>query len=292
MSAYLELKLAWELYQRPPQQLAAAEGVKLAAVALRQRLLEAKILSSPEAAQAVVTPAAVDARLADIRARYADAESFAADLRGIGLDSAGLAAEIARDLRIEGVLEHIYTRVPVATEVDAEIFYQLHLDRFVRPERRTLRHILVTFTSEAEKQAALTLLKDLRSWIVSADDFGNCAMRHSHCPSALEGGMLGSLPRGKLFAELDAVAFRLAVGVLSTTIETTVGLHLLRCEDIHPSITHPFIDVRDRILDSLNGKRRKSALKVWLSGAASDTQIGGSHPLVVEQFLSRAAQGD
>lgn len=270
LSAYLELKLAWELYQRPPQQLAAAESVKLAAVALRQHLLEAKILASPEAAQAVVTPAAVTARLAEIRARYADAESCAVDLRGIGLDSAGLAAEIARDLRIEGVLDHIYSRVPMATAVDAEIFYQLHLDRFVRPERRTLRHILVTFASEAEKQAALSLLNDLRSRTVSADDFGDCAMRHSHCPSALAGGMLGSLPRGKLFAELDAVAFKLAVGALSTTIETTVGLHLLRCDEIHPSITHAFIEVRDRILDSLNGTRRKSALKEWIRSLPPD----------------------
>jgi peptidyl-prolyl cis-trans isomerase C len=264
LSAYLELKLAWELYQRPPQQLAPAESVKLGAAAERQRLLEAKILSSPEAAQAVVTQAAVTARLAEIRTRYADTESFTVDLQGIGLDESGLETEIARDLRIEGVLDHVTTSMPPVTDVDAEIFYRVHLGRFVQPERRTLRHILVTFANDAEKQAALKLLNDLRNRIADVDDFGDCAIRHSHCPTALEGGVLGTLPRGKLYAELDAIAFDLAEGALSVTIETEVGLHLLRCDEIYPAITPSFIDVRQRILESLNGARRKSAIKEWI----------------------------
>ena len=151
-----------------------------------------------------------------------------------------------------------------ATDVDAEIFYRVHLSRFVRPERRTLRHILVTFTNDTERQAALTLLNNLRNRIADADDFGDCAMRHSHCPTALEGGILGTLPRGKLYAELDAVAFDLAAGALSVTVETTVGLHLLRCDKIFPAITASFLDVRERILDSLNEVRRKSAIKDWV----------------------------
>lgn len=263
MSAYLELKLSWELYQRPPQQLAAAESARLGAAAERQRRFEAKILLSPEAGQAVVTPAAVAARLAEIRARYADVESFAVDLRGIGIDVAGLEFEIARDLRIEGVLDHVASSIPPATEIDAEIFYRVHAGRFTQPERRSLRHILVTFTSAAEKQAALALLDGLRSRIATADDFGDCAMRHSHCPTALEGGMLGILPRGKLYAELDAAAFKLAAGALSAPIETTVGLHLLRCDEIHPALTPSFAEVKERISDSINAARRKMTLKEW-----------------------------
>jgi peptidylprolyl isomerase/peptidyl-prolyl cis-trans isomerase C len=282
LSAYLELKLAWELYQRPPQQLAAAESAKLAAAAARQRLLEAKILSSPEAAQAVVTPAAVAARLAEIRARYPDDETFSADLRGIGLDLSGLEAEIARDLRIEGVLDHVSASEPPATAIDAEIFYRVHHGRFMQPERRTLRHILVTFANDAEKQAALALLSDLRKRIATADDFGDCAMRHSHCPTALEGGVLGTLPRGKLYAELDDVAFTLGAGELSAPVETTVGLHLLRCDEIHPAITPAFGAVRQRILERLNDARRNSALKEWIRN------LPGTDPVAARQSRSRA----
>lgn len=264
MNAYLELKLAWELYQRPPQQLAQAESVALDAAAARQRRLEAKILASPAAAQALVTAAAVAARLAEIRARYADEDSFIGDLSGIGLDQAGLEAEIARDLRIEGVLERVAAAVPPATEVDAEIFYRVNLGRFAQPERRTLRHILVTFTGAAEKQAALSLLNDLRTRIADADDFGNLAMRHSHCPTALEGGLLGTLARGKLYAEIDAAAFQLTVGQVSAPVETEAGLHLLRCDEIHAAVTPAFAAVRERILQALDASRRKAAQKNWI----------------------------
>lgn len=264
MSSYLELKLSWELYQRPPQQLAAAESAALDATAVRQRLLEAKILAAPEAAQAVVTPAAVEQRCVEIRVRYADEESFRADLAGIGLDAHGLEAEIARDLRIEGVLERVASAAAPATDVDAEIFFRVHAGRFDRPERRTLRHILVTFANAAEQQAAQVLLAGLRHRLADADAFGDAAMQHSHCPTALEGGLLGTLPRGKLYAELDAVAFTLAAGELSQPVETAVGLHLLRCDEIFPAVTPAFPEVRARILDALNESRRKAAQKSWI----------------------------
>jgi peptidylprolyl isomerase/peptidyl-prolyl cis-trans isomerase C len=264
MSSYLELKLSWELYQRPPQQLAAAESTALDAAAARQRQLEAKILAAPEAAQAVVTPAAVEQRCVEIRARYADEEGFRADLAGIGLDAQGLEAEIARDLRIEGVLERVASAAAPASDVDAEIFYRVHAGRFARPERRTLRHILVTFANAAEQQAARALLAGLRNRIADVDAFGDAAMKHSHCPTALEGGLLGTLPYGKLYAELDAVAFALAAGELSQPVDTAVGLHLLRCDEIFPAVTPAFPEVRERILGALNESRRNAAQKSWI----------------------------
>lgn len=264
MNAYLELKLAWELYQRPPQQLAAAESIALGATAARQRQLEAKILATPEAAQALVTPAAVAARLTEIRARYTDEDSFNVDLSGIGLSPSGLEAEIARDLRIEGVLDRVAAHAPMATAVDAEIFYRVHIARFTQPERRTLRHILLTYANAAEKSAALALLNDLRTRIADADDFGNLAMKYSHCPTALEGGLLGTLAQGKLYAEIDAVAFQLTVGQVSAPVETETGLHLLRCDEIQAAVTPAFTAVRERILQALDASRRKAAQKSWI----------------------------
>jgi nitrogen fixation protein NifM len=264
MSSYLELKLSWELYQRPPQQLAPDESAALGATAERQRQLEAKILAAPEAAQAVVTPVAVNQRFVEIRARYSDEDSFRADLASIDLDAQGLEAEIARDLRIEGVLERISSAAAVATEIDAEIFYRVHAGRFAQPERRTLRHILVTFTDAKERQAALTLLTGLRTSVADIDAFGDAAMKHSHCPTALEGGMLGTMARGKLFPQLDEAAFVLAVGEVSPPIETEVGLHLLRCDAIIPATTPSFADVKPRILEGLNESRRKAAQKAWI----------------------------
>jgi len=104
--------------------------------------------------------------------------------------------------------------------------------------------------------AALSLLGKLRNRIANADEFGRFAMQHSHCPTALEGGQLGTLPRGKLYVELDAAAFELAASALSAPVETTLGLHLLRCDRIHPAVTPSFPEARERILDILSAATR------------------------------------
>lgn len=264
MSAYLELKLSWALYRRPPSRLAAAESAALASVAARQRRLEDRILASPEADRAAVAPAAVARRRAEIRARYADEAGYRADLVGIGLDPQGLEAEIARELRIEGVLERVAGAVAPAGDADAERFYRAHAGRFARPERRSLRHILLTCADAAEKRAARELLAGLRARLVDAPAFGAAALRHSHCPTALDGGRLGTLARGRLYPELDAAAFALAAGGLSAPVETEIGLHLLRCDAIHPAAAPAFAEVRARILATLDAARRQAAQRNWI----------------------------
>lgn len=264
MFAYIELKLAWELHRASPESLGAEERRKLHAAALRQQDMEAVILSSPEAAAAIVTTAAVDRRFGEIRARYEDDARFAADLARIGLDLAGLQAAVARDLHLEAVLERIEGAVPPVSDLDAEIFYRLHSARFAAPERRTLRHILLTFGDADEKVRVRSDIESLRAGATDAGAFADLALRHSQCPTALEGGLLGTLPRGRLFPELDPVAFSLAEGEVSMPVASPMGWHLFRCDRIHPAGPRPFEEVREKLLAHLGGTRRRQAVRDWL----------------------------
>lgn len=264
MFAYVELKLAWQLHQASPESLGTEDRRKLHEAALRQQALEATLLSSPEAAAAIVTPAAVDRRFRDIRARYEDDAQFAADLARIGLDVAGLQAAVARDLRLESVLERIEGAVPPADDIDAEIFYRLHSARFAAPERRTLRHILLTFRDDADRARAMADIAALRADAVDAEAFAALALRHSQCPTALHGGLLGTVPRGRLFAELDPVAFSLGEDEVSMPVASPMGWHLLRCDRILPAGPRPFEEVREKIRAHLDAARRRQAVKDWL----------------------------
>lgn len=146
-----------------------------------------------------------------------------------------------------------------ATDTDAELFYRLNPDRFLRPERRTLRHILITFNSTEERAAVAVQLTGLVAKLRAGADFAKLALRHSQCPTALEGGLVGSVPRGQLFPQLDAVAFDLEPGELSDIVETEIGLHLLRCDAILPPDMIPFEQVRHRIIAALNKSRQNDS---------------------------------
>lgn len=264
MTSYTELKLSWELHQRPPEALEPEQRKELASTAQRQQDIESLILSSPEAAAVVVTAAAIAQRLGEIRGRYESDKEFRADLSLISLDPAGLEVELARDLRIEGALERISSQVARANAVDAEIYYRLNAARYAAPERRVLRHILLTFTGDEEKATTLALLEELRGEAGDEAAFAALAQRHSQCPTAMNGGLLGTLTKGKLFPELDGIAFSLATGEVSEPAESPVGWHLLRCDRILPAGAPAFDEVRERIIAALDSSRQKAAQRQWI----------------------------
>ena len=145
-----------------------------------------------------------------------------------------------------------------ATTTDAELFYRLNPERFTRPERRTVRHILITFDTPEERLQVARQLEELTLRLRAGADFADLALRHSQCPTALEGGLVGSVPRGQLFPQLDDALFDMRAGEISAVVETEVGLHLLRCDAILPPDAIPFANVRDRIVAALNANRQKA----------------------------------
>ena len=129
-------------------------------------------------------------------------------------------------------------RTPVS-DTEVEIFYLMHRQRLQSVETRLLRHILITLNEDiaenrrAVAQARLSALRE--SLLDSPQDFAQAALQHSECPTALNGGLLGTVPRGKLYPELEPVAFALQPDELSAIAESPMGLHLLRCDAITPA---------------------------------------------------------
>lgn len=262
--AYLELKLAWELFKKGPDQLSEPEKSRLENVASKQSRIEQAILASPDAALVVVPAATLATRLSEIRQRYDNQEAYLQDLDNLGLNSKTLASVVERDLRIEATLEKVAAAVGEITQVDAEIYYRLHPKAFDRPATRRLRHILMTFDTPAEKLAALKTLEKLRSTVKTSEEFAQAALRHSQCPTAMEGGILGAIKRGQLYAELEPSAFALAEGELSAPTESPIGLHLLYCEEIYPDGPIAFDEVSQRIIERLTEQRQQQAQREWI----------------------------
>ncbi|WP_162888623.1 nitrogen fixation protein NifM [Dechloromonas sp. HYN0024] len=263
-NGYLELKLAHELFKKAPDTLSEAELARLGEVAGKQARLEQRILASTEAAVVVIPQPTIKTRLREISQRYASPDEMAADLERIGLDTDKLADAVERDLRIEAVLDKVASAVPAVTDVDAEIYYRLHPEAFDRPEARRLRHILITFNNPVEKTIARDTLEGLRPTVKKVEKFSQAALRHSQCPTAMEGGQLGTVKRQQLFPELEPVAFTLATGDISGVLESPMGLHILRCDEILPFGLVPFAEACPRIIEKLGEKRRREAQREWL----------------------------
>jgi peptidylprolyl isomerase/peptidyl-prolyl cis-trans isomerase C len=261
---YLRLKLSLALFRKPPRLLGEAETAHLRKVAKRQARIEAAILASPEALDAAVPAAALEARLEEIRRRYPAHGEFLDDMRRNGLTEQTLAAAMTRELRIETVLARIAAQAPAVSEEDAERYYHRYPGAFTRPEARRLRHILMTFDDATQKQAVMARLEALRARIGTVKDFAAAALEYSQCPTALEQGVIGIVRRGQLFPELDASAFALAEGGMSSPLESPVGLHLLFCDAIWPETTMGFAEAKARVIARLGEKRGKRYQEAWI----------------------------
>lgn len=266
LPGYLELKLSWELFRKAPETLSEPERHRLSEIAHQQDSIEQRILASRAAANVVVPPATLATRIAEVRARYPSAEEFAQDLERSGLDETLLGEAVERDLRVESVLEKIAANIAPVTAVDAEIYYRLHPEAFDRPEARRLRHILITFDNPAEKVKAHARLSSLRATVNTTASFAATALRHSQCPTAVEGGQLGVVKRGQLYGELEPAAFALGEDEISDVLESPIGLHIVRCDEILASGMLPFSEVSQRIIERLTDKRRREAQREWIKG--------------------------
>lgn len=266
--AYLELKAAQNLFGKAPAVLEASERARVQRVAARQYGLEARVLAAPEARDATVPAASLAAALAEVRKRYADEADFHADLLHNGLDEAGFADALERELMVEAILEKVGTRAARVSDIDVELYYQYHPDQFHRTETRRARHILVTVNDELPDNThpvAQARIEAIAARLAREPQrFEEQAMKHSECPTALRGGLLGEVPSGQLYPELDAALFRMHEGETSDILESPMGLHLLRCEAITPAAVLKLKDARGPIRTLLEQRRKRVCQQAWV----------------------------
>lgn len=265
---YLLLGIAEKKFQCAPGQLNSEQRREAERIALRQAELERRVLASDEALHVFVPPSEVDSALQRIRARYTDSNDFQRELAANGLDEESLCAALARELRVEAVLARVAAHTPPVDETELRLYYYLHPEQFQQPETRTARHILITINPtypENQRDAAFLRAREIaRRLERKPDRFAEQAMKHSECPTALQGGLIGRVKRGSLYPSLEAALFAMRENGVSEPIESEIGFHVLYCEYIHRAGLMPLNDVLPKLREQLNAREAVRAQKRWI----------------------------
>ncbi|WP_018295164.1 nitrogen fixation protein NifM [Mariprofundus ferrooxydans] len=268
VDAYLLLNAAAQLFGKTPSELEAPQWQEAVALAEKESLLQEKILASSEAEAVVVSEEEISNARTEVESRFPERREFLENLARNGMNESTLTDSLANSLKVEKTMNLVGDGAPFASDTEVAAFYHDNLDKFDRPELREARHILITINNdypENRRKVALARMKKLAKELAEKpEDFADLAMRHSECPTALEGGLLGKLPQGKLYAELDSVLFAMAEGEISAIIESPIGLHILCCERIHPAGIAPLQEADASIRQHLNEPRRRAAQKQWI----------------------------
>jgi nitrogen fixation protein NifM len=228
-------------------------------------------LEAPESVGVMVSEPELVRALAEIRAKYPDEDSFRASLEASDLDETLLRLALARQCKVNTILDKIDSATPIEIdEVEMGIYYHAHFDKFQQPERRDAYHILISINEdfpENSRPRALERIRDIAAKLTrNVKLFGDLAQRHSECPTAMREGRIGMVRLGQLFPTLDAALFSLRPGQLSEIVESEMGFHVLFCKSIEPPQTLSLKKATPHIRKVLTERVRESRRRAWIAG--------------------------
>ncbi|MDQ8155500.1 MAG: peptidylprolyl isomerase [Gemmatimonadota bacterium] len=204
------------------------------------------------------------------------------ELRRIRVDKA------KRDLYQQRAIDSLKAkgRMPSVAISEAEITeaFAKAKDRLPRrPAMVTFRQIIVSpKPSAASKKATLAKIDSLRAEIDKGTDFEVVAKRESQDQGSKElGGDLGWARRGMMVPAFDQMMFALNPNVVSPTVETVFGAHIIRVDRIRPAEVKARHILLKWTMDSTDVERARleadSALTVWKKGASYDSLVTKHH---------------
>jgi nitrogen fixation protein NifM len=280
LTCYLVWRIAAARYGRRPWQLSEAERAEVQAQAAREHGVITRALTLSECSASGADPEVVEAAVGAWAAGFPDQETFHAELSRGGLDGAGLREAISAELRAGLALEQIGAGVTV-DESEVRAWFERRQGQLVAPERRVARHVLITFDEESLENGpvrARERMARVAEELEKGAGFEALALRHSECPSALDGGRLGEVRRGQLYAELEAALFALQPGGWCVA-ESPLGVHLLRCDAVIPPQPISYEAAAPSIRTRLEGVARERAMKAWLAEQEREEGSGAPPPV-------------
>jgi len=266
---YALLRVALALFKKTPDELQADELRQAEVQAVNEFKIENRILNAPEAGAVIISEKELKAAYQEIRDRYVDDEALFIDLEKNHLDKDSLNAALYRQCRVNVVMELIASRAPDVNEVEIGIYYHLHPEQFNLPERREASHLFISINPdypENTREAALSRMQEISAKLHKKPyKFAELALKHSECPTALQGGVLGIVPRGKLYPELDAVLFSIKAGEVSEIVESEIGFHLVLCKQIQRAETLSLQKAAPKIREIMLERSRRTCQRAWLA---------------------------
>lgn len=266
---YTLLRASLSLFKKAPTELENQQLSQAQRQAKNEYEIETRVLSSNEAASVIVSEQEVANAFAEVRNRFEDEAAFEAALLANRLTTESLQAALSRQCKVNSVLEKVAARAPKVNEVEVGIFYHSHPDKFHIPEQRAARHILISINPdypENTRENALQRIEDIAETLKrKPHKFANLALKNSECPTALNGGDLGTLVQGKLYPQLDEALFQLKENQISAVVETEVGFHLIQCTKIVRAETLSLKNATPKIKQIMQERSRRRCQRSWLA---------------------------
>ncbi|MBM4081209.1 MAG: hypothetical protein FJ278_16015 [Planctomycetes bacterium] len=175
--------------------------------------------------------------------------------------------EWRRKLMVEQlVTDHVEKKISVSP-AEVRAYYDEHLGEFRREKEVKFRQILIQpdSTHPEDRERARRLAESLLEKLKQRADFAKLAQSYSAKGAHAENGGLWDFTRkGVMIKEVDEVLFRLKAGETSGVVESSLGFHILRAEEITEAHTVGFEDAQEEITRKISGQQYKKFMSEYV----------------------------
>jgi peptidyl-prolyl cis-trans isomerase C len=216
-------------------------------------------------------------QIARSRAKYPSAAAFEQALKVTGLTLEEMTRSARKNIVINQFVEQRFAAQATVAEGEAERFFQENRQKyFTRGEGVRASHILIKTdqkTSAPLKLQAQEKASALLKRIQGGEDFAALAKAESSCPSAAQGGDLGSFGHGQMVPPFEKAAFALQPGEISEVVKTQFGYHIIKLTERHDAAAQSFEEVKEKIVEFLKKEKVKQLVAVYLEELRSKAKI-------------------
>lgn len=235
------------------------------------RLIDTRLqLQEAEREKIVVDDAEVAQELAERVKRYGvtSQEDLAKLLAEQGLTLEAVRARVRDSLRVSKVVRRKVTLRISVTEQEVAEYLEENRANLETGLPYHARHILVIpepGSGDAGVEAARIKAELLRAQLLDGADFAELARAHSQDASARDGGDLGTLKRGELAQDVEAVILALEPGEVSRPHRSALGWHVFRLESKASLEGEALARATQQIRDILFRRKYQARLEAWLT---------------------------
>jgi len=196
-------------------------------------------------------------------------------------------------------LEAEVRNVPQPTRAEVRAYYDSHLDLFTEPEKLHLSVILLKVdpgsTDDVWKKAWDDAQK-VAEQIKAGADFGDMARKYSNDTTAINGGDMGYLHRGRVPAQIQEGVDNFKVGEVSAPYKGLEGISVFRLEDRVAPDVKGFERSEKRAGELLMRDKRDQAWKTFVEHLRSIAKIEvitqpvdlhSIQPTSIEDYMSK-----
>ncbi|MFH1847436.1 MAG: peptidylprolyl isomerase [Candidatus Omnitrophota bacterium] len=251
------------------QRLEAARG------GLLEQLVNAKLTVSLAKKEKIeVDEEELQGRIDKIKTYYKSEEEFLGVLDEKGTTLTEFNQEIRDQMLAQKLVEQEVASKIIISPAEIKDLYEKNKKNFVSPVKSKVRNLMLRKKKNAEENEVIkSNMEELLSKVEDGEDFGELAEKYSEGPYAKNGGDMGYVIKGQILPEIENAVFVLKKNEHSKIVETHVGYHIFKVEDIQEPRMLELEEVSDFLKEQLYMKKFQEALLTWLEEKRKDAYI-------------------